>query len=183
MLPVGRHPVAVMIPVDMKETPASRFAVARALTVVALSLPLFVRLAPAQVASTMGALLRQFDPMFTVDGLDMTRVDDLARRITRVISRPKHAEMATHAFALTERRAIDGEALASATIELANRIAVLAAGDVAGAVAALVSDPTALGRELSESTPVARIVRVILSSRFLDALSANEEIEAVETLE
>jgi len=172
VLPVGRHPAAVMLPVDMRDTPASRFAVGRAMTIVALSLALFVRLAPGNVTLLMGALARQFDPMFTLDGVDMAKVDDLARRITRVLPRPKHAEMAPHAFAVIERRALEGEALAVGTVELANRIAVLAGGDIAGAVAGLVSTGGVLTEQLHGPTPVGRIVRVVLSDRFIEARHA-----------
>lgn len=172
VLPVGRHPGAVMLPVDMRDTPASRFAVGRAMTIVALSLPLFVRLAPANVTLLMGALARQFDPMFSLDGVDMAKVDDLARRITRVLPRPKHAEMAPHAFAVIERRALDGEALAAGTVELANRIAVLAGGDVAGAVAGLVPAGASITEQLHSPTAAGRIVRVVLSDRFMEARHA-----------
>jgi hypothetical protein len=169
VLPVGRHPAAVMIPVDLGDTPAARFAVGRAMTIIALSLPLFVRLAPANVTLLMGALARQFDPMFILEGVDMAKVDDLARRITRVLPRPRHAEMAPHAFALIERRAMEGEALAAGTVELANRIAVLAGGDVGGAVAGLVAAGANLAEQLRVPTPAGRIVRVVLSDRFLEA--------------
>ncbi|MFO0557688.1 MAG: hypothetical protein U0269_06685 [Polyangiales bacterium] len=169
VLPVGRHPAAVMIPVDLGDTPAARFAVGRAMTIVALSLPLFVRLAAPNVTLLMGALARQFDPMFTLDGVDMAKVDDLARRITRVLPRPRHAEMAPHAFALIERRALEGEALAAGTVELANRIAVLAGGDVGGAVAGLLPAGANLAEQLRAPTQVGRIVRVVLSDRFLEA--------------
>lgn len=169
VLPVGRHPAAVMIPVDLGDTPAARFAVGRAMTIVALSLPLFVRLAAPNVTLLMAALARQFDPMFTFDGVDMAKVDDLARRITRVLPRPRHAEMAPHAFALIERRALEGEALAAGTVELANRIAVLAGGDVGGAVAGLLPAGANLAEQLRAPTQVGRIVRVVLSDRFLEA--------------
>lgn len=169
VLPVGRHPAAVMLPVDMQDTPASRFAVGRAMTIVALSLPLFVRLAAGNVTLLMAALARQFDPMFTLDGVDMAKVDDLARRITRVLPRPRHAEMAPHAFALIERRALEGEALAAGTVELANRIAVLAGGDVNGAVAGLVPAGGDRDEQLRAPTAAGRIVRVVLSDRFMEA--------------
>jgi hypothetical protein len=169
VLPVGRHPAAVMIPVDLQDTPAGRFAVARAMTIVALSLPLFVRLAPANVTLLMGALARQFDPMFSLDGLDMAKIDDLARRITRVLPRPRHGEMAPHAFGVIERRAIDGDALAAGTIELANRIAVLAGGDVGGTVAGLLPAGASLPDQLRTPSAVGRIVRVVLSDRFMEA--------------
>jgi hypothetical protein len=142
------------------------------MTIVALSLPLFVRLAPANVTLLMGALARQFDPMFALEGVDMAKVDDLARRITRVLPRPKHAEMAPHAFSVIERRALDGEALAAGTVELANRIAVLAGGDVAGAVAGLLPAGASLAEQLRSATPVGRIVRVVLSERFMEARHA-----------
>lgn len=169
VLPVGRHPAAVLIPTDLADSPASRFAIARAMTIVALSLPLIIRLGPANVTLLMAALLRQFDPMFAIEGLDMAKFDDLARRITRVLPRPKHAEMAPHAFALIERRNIDGDAIANGTIELANRIAVLAGGDISGAIRGLLPAGANLNDQLQATTAVGRIVRVALSDRFMDA--------------
>jgi hypothetical protein len=169
VLPVGRHPAAIMIPVDLGETPAARFAVGRAMTIVALSLPLLVRLASPNVTLLMAALARQFEPMFKIDGVDMTKVDDLARRITRVLPRSRHAEMAPHAFAVIERGVLEGETLKNGAIELANRIAVLAGGDVAGAVAGLLPAGANLAEQLRASTSVGRLVRVVLSDRFLEA--------------
>jgi hypothetical protein len=169
VLPVGRHPAAVLMPADLSDTPASRFAIARAMSIVALSLPLVIRLGAGNVTLLMAALLRQFDPMFSLEGIDMAKFDDLARRITRVLPRQKHSEMSQHAFTLIENRAIDGESLANGTVELANRIAVLAGGEISAAVRGLASPGTDLASQLDASTPVGRIVRVALSDRFMDA--------------
>lgn len=169
VLPIGRNPAAVMVGVDLTDTPAARFAVARAMTIVAMSLSLFVRLPPLKVTLLMAAMGRQFDPMFMIDGVDMSQVDDLARRITRVLQRPVHAEMQPHAISVFERRAIDGDTLRNGTLELAARMAVLAGGDFEAAVAGLAVEGSTLTEQLRSATDVGKIVRVALSDRFLEA--------------
>lgn len=169
VMPVGRHPPAVMLPVDLGDSPVARFAVVRALILVALSMALVVRLPTSETTLVMAALLRQFEPMFTGEGVDLVRLDELARRILRALPRERHAEMAAHAYEVIARKGFDGETLSAGAIELAQRMAVLASGDVAGAVAALTPPGIDPASAVKSVPAVGRLVRVVLSDRFLEA--------------
>src|SRR5439155_897397 len=97
VMPLARFPASVLLPSDLQDGPKARFAVARAMVLVGLCLPLPVRLPPRDVTLLLNAILRQFEPMIMADGIDPAQLDDLARRVTRTLPRPLHNEMAQHA--------------------------------------------------------------------------------------
>jgi hypothetical protein len=139
---------------------------------VALSLALVVRLSPADLTLLVTALARQFEPMFVTPGVDMARLDDLARRITRGLPRARHAEMSPHGFAVAAAKGTDGEVLAAGALELANRVGLLASGDVLGAVQALTPQGTEPKAALTSVPMLGRLIRVALSERFAEARHA-----------
>src|SRR5581483_4910768 len=110
-LPVGRSPAAVVIPATATPTPATRFAVARAVLLAGLALPLAVRAAPRELALVMSALLRQFEPMYRADGVDAGQLDELARRVARALPRERHGDIAPFAYEVLGRGGVDAEAI------------------------------------------------------------------------
>ncbi len=167
-LPVGRSPAAVAIPTNATPTQAMRFAVARGVLLAALALPLAVRAAPRELALVMSALLRQFDPMYRAEGVDAGQLDDLARKVSRALPRERHADIAPFAYEVLGQ-GIDAEAIQAGALELGDRVALLATGDVAGALAALTPEGMAPARAVEEVVLVGRLARVALSDRFLEA--------------
>jgi hypothetical protein len=147
----------------------ARFAIARAMCVVSLSLPLMIRARPADFTLVLAAVLRQFEPMFLPEGVDRAQLDDAARRVTRALPRQRHPEIAPHALEVIGTNAASGDVLAAGAIELANRIAVLASGNIVGGVQSLRPQGGDLREALSTATPLGRLVRVAVSDRFLEA--------------
>lgn len=169
VMPLGRHPPAVMIPIDLQDTHLARFAIARAMIIVALSLPLTVRLPAREVTVVLAGLLRQFEPMFLPDGGDPARVDEMSRRILRSFPRTRHPEMNPHAFEVIGGKNTDGEGMAAGVVELSNRLAMLSSGDIKGAIEALTPQGSTPGAALTTAPALGRLVRVAISDRFLEA--------------
>ncbi len=167
--PLGRHPPTIMIPIDLKDSHLARFAIARAMIIVALSLPLTVRLPAREVTVVLAGLLRQFEPMFLPDGGDPARVDEMSRRILRVFPRSRHPEMNPHAYEVIGGKNTDGEGMAAGVVELANRLAMLSSGDIKGAIEALTPQGSTPRAALSTAPALGRLVRVAISDRFTEA--------------
>jgi tetratricopeptide (TPR) repeat protein len=167
--PVGRAPAAVLVPASIELTPGTRFAVRRALLLMALSLTVPVRLGGRDLALVLGALLRQFEPMYRPDGVDARELVELAARITRAMPRDLHAEIEPFAEEILRSGVKDAETIRAGALELGDRVALLATGDVAGGIA-LLSPPDTAPIEAVEVVPaVGRLVRVALSDRFMEA--------------
>lgn len=167
--PIGRHPPTVMIPIDLANSPASRFAIVRALAIVALSLPIAVRVPAREMTIVLAGLLRQFEPMFMPDGSDPARVDEMGKRILRIYPRQRHAETNPHAFEVIGSKNTDGDGLAAGVVELANRLAMLASGDVKGGIEALTPQGATPKAAVATAPALGRLVRVAISDRFMEA--------------
>ncbi len=164
---VGRS--AVVVPAAAQLDGGARFAVARAMLLSGLSLTLPVRLAGRDLALALGALLRQFEPMYRPDGVDARELVELAAKITRAMPRDLHNEIAPFAEEVLQRGVKDAETIRAGALELGDRVALLATGDIAGGIALL--SPAGLDAidAVESVAPVGRIVRVALSERFMEA--------------
>lgn len=167
-LPVGRSPARVLVAFSAPASIVTRFAVARAALLITQGLSLPLRMDLAEFKLVMTALLRQFEPMFKADGVDPARLDTLSRAITRAMPRELHAELMPSARAVL-RRPFDPAVIHGAALEFGDRIALLATGDLPAAVAALAPPGVLPARVIDEVPAAARLVRVSLSERFLEA--------------
>ena len=83
--------------------------------------------------------------------------------------RDLHAEIEPFAEELLRSGVKDAETIRAGALELGDRVALLATGDVAGGIA-LLSPPGTAPIEAVEAVPaVGRLVRVALSDRFMEA--------------
>jgi tetratricopeptide (TPR) repeat protein len=165
-MPVSRATPAVVVSAQREATPAGRFAAARAMLLTALSLAIPTRLAVSELTLVIGALLRQFDPMYRPEGVDAGRLVELSAQVTRALSRELHAELRPIAQRILADGVKDAEAIRAGAHELGDRVALLATGDVAGGIALL----SAGARRASESVAtIDRLLRVALSERFMEA--------------
>lgn len=167
-LPVGRSPAQVLVAFSAPSSIITRFAVARAALLITQGLSLPLRMDLAEFKLTMAALLRQFEPMFKVEGVDPTKLDALSRAITRAMPRELHAELTPAARAVL-RRPFDAAVVHGAALEFGDRIALLATGDLPAAIAALAPPGVLPARVIDDVPAAARLVRVALSDRFLEA--------------
>ncbi|MFO0610399.1 MAG: hypothetical protein U0324_44980 [Polyangiales bacterium] len=168
-MPVSRVKPAVVVSALREATPAGRFAAARAVLLTALSLTIPARLAVSEFTLALGALLRQFDPMYRPEGVDGPRLVELSARVTRAMPRDLHAELNPIAQKILTHGVKDAEAIRAGAHELGDRVALLATGDVAGGIALL----SAGARRASESVAtIDRLLRVALSERFMEARRA-----------
>jgi len=166
-LPVYRAPATVLLAADAADDAAGRAAVARAMTLMALSLSLPLRMTQEDFSLTLAALFRQFEPMYR-GNVDPARLDDLARRMTRTMPRDLHAEAAPFAYEALNRGSLDAEAIHAGALEFGDRVALLASGDLPGALA-LLGGGRPVVRAVTEVPVAGRLVRVAVSDRFLDA--------------
>lgn len=165
-MPVSRLKPSVLVSATREATPATRFAVARAMLLTALSLTIPVRQAVSEFTLTLGALLRQFDPMYRPEGVDVSRLIDLSARVTRAMPRELHHELAPFAEKILVHGVKDPETIRAGAHELGDRVALLATGDVAAGIALLSTG----ARRASESvSAIDRLLRVALSERFMEA--------------
>lgn len=165
-MPVSRVRPTVVVSALREATPAGRFAAARAMLLTALSLTIPARLAASEFTLALGALLRQFDPMYKPEGVDAARLVELSAKVTRALPRELHAELTPLAQRILTGGIKDAEAIRAGTHEIGDRVALLATGDVAGGIALL----TAGTRRASESVAtIDRLLRVALSERFMEA--------------
>jgi tetratricopeptide (TPR) repeat protein len=165
--PIGRS--AVLVSASAELTGGARFAVARAMLLAGLSLTLPVRLSGRELALALGALLRQFEPMYRPDGVDARELVELAAKITRAMPRDLHAEIAPFAEELLQRGVKDAETIRAGSLELGDRVALLATGDVAGGIALLSPSNLEAIDAVESVAAVGRLVRVALSERFMEA--------------
>lgn len=173
-MPVGR--AALLVPASVTATAATRFAVARGLLLMALSLTLPVRLATAEFGVVFAALLRQFEPMHRMEGVDAHAVDELARKLSRVMTRDRQAEIMPFALEVLAHGTTDPEAIRAGALELGDRIALLASGDVAGAIRLLAPEGTSPVEAARTVPAVTRLLKVALRERFMEArLAAGSE--------
>ncbi len=165
--PVARS--AVLVPASAELDGAARFAVARAVLLAGLSLTLPVRLAGRDLALALGALLRQFEPMYRPDGVDARELVEMAAKFTRTMPRELHTEIAPFAEEVLQRGVKDAETIRAGALELGDRVALLATGDIAGGISLL--SPSGLDAidAVESVAPVGRLVRVALSERFMEA--------------
>lgn len=166
-LPVYRAPATVLLAADLGNDAAGRAAVARAMTLMALSLSLPLRMTQDEFSLCLAALFRQFEPMYK-GNVDPARLDELARRMTRALPRDLHAETAPFAYEALNRGALDAEAIHAGALEFGDRVTLLASGDLEGALALLGGGRVA-AKAVAEVPVAGRLVRVALSDRFLDA--------------
>ncbi len=168
-MPVSRVRPTVVVSAQREATSAGRFASARAVLLTALSLTIPARLATSELTLVLGALLRQFDPMYKPEGVDGPRLVELSAKVTRAMPRDLHAELAPLAQRILASGIKDPEAIRAGTHEIGDRVALLATGDVAGGIALL----SAGTRRASESVAtIDRLLRVALSERFMEARRA-----------
>lgn len=167
-LPVGRSPARMLVSLSAPTSIITRFAVARAALLVTQGLSLPLRMDLTEFKLVMTALLRQFEPMFKAEGVDAVKLDTLSRAITRAMPRELHAELTPVARAVL-RRPFDAALIHGAALEFGDRIALLATGDLPAAVAALAPSGVLPARVIDEVPAAARLVRVSLSERFLEA--------------
>lgn len=137
------------------------------MTLMALSLSLPLRMTQEEFSLCLAALFRQFEPMYK-GNVDPVRLDELARRLTRALPRDLHAETAPFAYEALNRGALDAEAIHAGALEFGDRVALLASGDLEGALA-LLGGGRAAAKAVVEVPVAGRLVRVALSDRFLDA--------------
>ncbi len=166
-LPVYRSPATILLAADAADDVPGRAAVARAMTLMALSLSLPLRMTQEDFSLTLAALFRQFEPMYR-GNVDPARLDELARRMTRAMPRDLHAEAAPFAYEALNRGSLDAEAIHAGALEFGDRVALLASGDLSGALS-LLGEGRSPPRAVAEVPVAGRLVRVALSDRFLDA--------------
>lgn len=167
-LPVYRTPATVVVPRDAVDDAAGRAAVARAMTLMALSLSLPLRLPAQDFALSLAAIFRQFEPMYR-GNVDAARLDDLARKLTRDLPRAVHAEAAPFAYEALNRGSLDADAIHAGALELGDRVALLASGDLPAALRLLGPGDAPLTQVIQDVAPAGRLVRVAISDRFVEA--------------
>ncbi|MEZ4408432.1 MAG: hypothetical protein R3A52_18455, partial [Polyangiales bacterium] len=123
-LPVGRSPATVVVAAAAVDDAANRFAVARAMLLIAMGLSLPLRMSAADFSLALSAVLRQFEPMFKLDGVDGAKLDEMARSITRSFSREAQAELSPFAYEVLGRP-VDAAAIHAAALECGDRVALL----------------------------------------------------------
>jgi cellulose synthase operon protein C len=169
-VPIGSAPPALLLQKVVEDTPATRFAVARSLLMVSLGLVMAVRFLPSDLALLIGGLLRQYDPMYRIEGLtDQRELMDIAAKIARLMPRDLLAEVGVHADEVLRTGVRDVELIRSGALEFGNRMALMLTGDIAGGIA-LLSPPAMTASAAVELVPdVGRLVQVALSDRFMEA--------------
>ncbi|MBI5515192.1 MAG: hypothetical protein HY909_15555 [Deltaproteobacteria bacterium] len=168
-LPLNCTPPMVAVPAAATLTPAGRFAVARAMLLVALSLPLAVRLSPRELALGLSGLLRQFDPVYTMEGVDPLQLDEMARRVARALPSERRDALMPFALEVAALRGLDGDAIQMGAMELGDRLGLLATAELSGALEALAPSGMSPQKAVRDDAIVGRLVRVALSDRFLEA--------------
>ncbi len=168
-IPLSRTPATLLISLELSDDAVGRAAVNRALTLMALSLSLPLRLTAKEFALVLSAMLRQFEPMYRGPGVEAAPLDDLARKITRSVPRDRILEVTPTAFEAIEAGAVDADAIHDAALEFGDRVSALVSGDFEGAFQLRVPRGVELSQGLTEIPSLGRLVRVCLSERFLEA--------------
>jgi hypothetical protein len=107
--------------------------------------------------------------MYRPEGVDLQKLVELAVLIGRTMSRELHAEIEPFADLVLRAGVKDAETIRAGALELADRVTLLATGDVIGAITFLCPPGQNPADAMEGATAVARLVRVVLSERFNDA--------------
>ena len=176
-LPVGSSPVTLLIGEDLGSgtTPAQRaFLFARAIAVASAHLTVAMRTQPEQLAPTLLALQRQFDPHVATAGVDARVLEDLTKKVGKGIARRSRDALGLVLLEMVNAPGYDPTRLGIAAAELGDRLALLALGSAPAAIEALLQlagiGDAAPRHQLIAKVPEAReLLRFAVSDPYFDA--------------
>lgn len=145
-IPIGASPVTLLVGRDVvtgASTEESRFLLLRAAKAAQAGFSVAVRSDPGQLALTLAALIRAYDPAYALPGMDGAQLDELSRRVKKAIPRRARDELGPLLLELAGAQGFDATGLGQAALELGNRFALVALGSFPGALAALLATATA----------------------------------------
>jgi lipopolysaccharide biosynthesis regulator YciM len=153
---------------------ALRFAAARGLRLVATHLDLVLAGTPEQAGALLGGVIRQFVPEFRHAEVRDILLEPEAERVAKLLPRKLKPEVMP--FAIESAGAFSLEALHAAVRDGANAVGLLACGDLAAALAVVVSGTSpslALG-ELAAHPEALALLRFALSDDYDEMAEAME---------
>jgi hypothetical protein len=153
---------------------ALRFAAARALRLVATHLDLVLAASPADAGALLGGVIRQFVPDFRHPEIRDERLDVEAAHVAKVLPRKLKPEVMP--FAVESAGAFDVGAVHAAVRDGANAVGLLASGDVAASLAAVLAGAglTLAPADVARHPEALALLRFALSDDYDDIAQAME---------
>ena len=181
-LPVGAKPFQIVLGDGMVGTDddlARRFALYRAMKACGAHCAALIRVPPADLKIYLDVLLHHLQPTHPAPEIDAERLDEISKRLQRFIPRKDEAELKTLAAIVVQEGVPSTDALASAAATWADRVALLAVGDIAAALRGVAwtlgqkdmppADPEARRAWLVANPAARELIAFALSDVYLDA--------------
>ncbi len=139
-VPVSNAPIRIVVGQELASSTTAKereFLFARAMAIACAHLSPAVRLDSARLAQFVVALVRIHNPSFAPSGVDLRRIDELTRRVSKALGRSARSELQHVAIEMGGAPGFDATRLGLAAAELGDRVALLATGNVGAGVRGL----------------------------------------------
>ncbi len=139
-VPIQDSPVTLLVGKTLLETITrgeAQFLVARALKMARAQMSICCRIRPDDLGLMMHALIRAHAPDYAPDGVDVATMDEMARRISKHLSRKAREELLPHLVDLEGADSFDPARVYEMASTAASRAGLLATGSVPSAATAL----------------------------------------------
>ncbi len=181
-LPVGAKPFQIVLGdavVSTDDEVARRFVLYRAMKACGAHCASLIRVPSSDLKVFLDVLLHHLHPEHPAPAIEPERLDEITKRLQRFIPRKDEAELKTLAAAVVAEGVPNTDALAAAAATWADRVALLAVGDVGAALRGVAwtlgqkdapPQGVAARREWLLQNPAARdLVAFALSDTYLEA--------------
>jgi hypothetical protein len=139
-VPVSDQPPVLLVGRALLDTISrgeQQFLIARALKLAKAQLSLACRVRPDELSTMLHALIRSHVPDFAPEGADVMLLDDMGRRLTKLLPRKAREDLLPHLIELAGVPNLDLTKTYEVASEAANRAALLATGSAPAALSAL----------------------------------------------
>jgi hypothetical protein len=134
-IPVGSAPPVVLVgSAVVRNEPVTAFLLARAIKLVSARGSALTRSAPSELAVLVAAWLKCFNPAWTPDGVPAAAVHTASSRIRANLPRVLDADLGLMALEVVGRLGARASDLGAAALQWGDRVALLATGDIRGAL-------------------------------------------------
>jgi len=141
-LPVSSDPLTILVGEPLLEECGEAeqlFLFARSAKIAHEGLCPVVRARFQDLGFTVNALIRHFDPSFEPKGVNLEKLDEMARRIGKLVPRRVHEALGPSVYEMGGSLGFDPALLPGAALELGARSVLVATGDSPAALSALLA--------------------------------------------
>ncbi|MEY4510060.1 MAG: hypothetical protein RLZZ450_2182 [Pseudomonadota bacterium] len=178
-VPIQESPVQLLVGralVDNLSVEEQHFLVARALKIARAQMSIACRLGPQQLELLLHGLVRSQVPSHAPSFLELSALDDAARRVGKQLSRRAQSELVPHLLELTYAGVprFDGANVYGVVSVAGSRAGLLATSDIGSALSALIKLAGQSGGNERRTTPLTAAVAQVEEARELVSFAISE---------